>query len=160
MYCISSTVSGQIMDVELGMPESEILFYVNPREFNAGFELLEKHSGKYKFINKTNEDFDIEITFKVENQRITVIDKLYKADNLQGMETLSGYYDESVKSWSMKDGFVKNESMRRKVYESFKSYHPKVEVFFDDEDNALYTFMIYYSGDKLIFTFSERSLLN
>ena len=107
------------MDVELGMPESEILFYVNPREFNAGFELLEKHSGKYKFINKTNEDFDIEITFKVENQRITVIDKLYKADNLQGMETLSGYYDESVKSWSMKDRKKKNESMRRKVYESF-----------------------------------------
>jgi hypothetical protein len=160
LYCISSTVSGQIMDIELGMPESEILFYVNPREHNNGFELFKKSPHKYQFIKKANPGFDLEVSFQMKDQRVSVIEKIYRSDNLEGMEILTGYYDEAVRSWSMKSGFVKNESMRRKVYHSFKAYHPKVEVFFDTKDEALYTFMIYYSGDDLIFTFSERSLLN
>ncbi|MEZ4772655.1 MAG: hypothetical protein R3D00_05675 [Bacteroidia bacterium] len=156
MFCLTSVLTAQVSEVQLGMTEADLQRHANPREISDGFELVSQRPGFYVYANKSNPFYEMQVEFTMRDGIVSIIKTTHTGRNPKFRKTLMEYYNEVTADWKHDPLLESNESMATSSRNSFSQYNPEVEAFTDADMQYLCVFMFYHNGEESTFTKMER----
>ncbi|MEL6672539.1 MAG: hypothetical protein AAFR61_10120 [Bacteroidota bacterium] len=156
--CIAFFQPGQaqVLEVELGMSEQQLLQHVNPRYAVEPFKQISHSGNSYVFEQEALEGYRTRATFGLRDGVVNSIRIEQFSKNETYRKALVGLYDQTIQDWQAKTAFQPYPIASKATLRQYRDYRAQAEAYTDGEMTRMHIFVIYHKNGQAIFSRVSR----